>query len=87
MGRIVGITSCLVGVFIVSLFVVTLINLIEFKKNEKRSYDILLKLRAKGKVLFSSYSHSTNLKSYIMHASISYLETLKMKAISVLKSA
>ncbi|CDW88462.1 small-conductance calcium-activated potassium channel protein [Stylonychia lemnae] len=46
-GRIVGILACLWGVFIVSIFVVTLNNLLEFSKQEEKSYDILCKLAFK----------------------------------------
>eukprot|EP00349_Pseudokeronopsis_sp_Brazil_P004780 CAMPEP_0202969786 /NCGR_PEP_ID=MMETSP1396-20130829/15658_1 /ASSEMBLY_ACC=CAM_ASM_000872 /TAXON_ID= /ORGANISM="Pseudokeronopsis sp., Strain Brazil" /LENGTH=75 /DNA_ID=CAMNT_0049697743 /DNA_START=85 /DNA_END=312 /DNA_ORIENTATION=+ len=60
-GRIIGIISCLWGVFIVSIFVLTLTNLLEFSIGELKSFDILSKLKAK--------------------------ETLKLKAIAVLKSA
>lgn len=46
-GRIVGILACLWGVFIVSIFVVTLNNLLEFTKQEEKSYDVLCKLAYK----------------------------------------
>mmetsp|Transcript_23762 Transcript_23762/g.23459 ORF Transcript_23762/g.23459 Transcript_23762/m.23459 type:complete len:135 (+) Transcript_23762:390-794(+) len=47
MGRIIGIISCLWGVFIVSVFVLTLNNLLEFSIGELKSFDILSKLQAK----------------------------------------
>ena len=47
LGRVVGILACLWGVFIVSIFVVTLTNLLEFTKQEAKSYEILCKLRYK----------------------------------------
>lgn len=46
-GRIIGILACLWGVFIVSIFVVTLNNLLEFSKQEGKSYEILCKLAYK----------------------------------------
>lgn len=46
-GRTIGIMACLWGVFIVSIFVVTLNNLLEFSKEEARSFEILVKLRMK----------------------------------------
>lgn len=47
MGRMVGILACLWGVFIVSIFVVTLNSLLEFNKGEVKSYEILCNLKAK----------------------------------------
>ena len=47
LGRTIGILACLWGVFIVSIFVVTLNNLLEFSKSEEKSYGILQKLNAK----------------------------------------
>lgn len=47
-GRMIGIIACLWGVFIVSIFVVTLTNLLEFTKQENKSYEILCKLRFKS---------------------------------------
>ena len=41
LGRTIGILACLWGVFIVSIFVVTLNNLLEFSKSEEKSYGIL----------------------------------------------
>ena len=49
-GRIIGILACLWGVFIVSIFVVTLTNLLEFTKQEGKSYEILCKLRFKDEL-------------------------------------
>jgi hypothetical protein len=50
LGRIIGILACLWGVFIVSIFVVTLTNLLEFTKQEGKSYEILCKLRFKDEL-------------------------------------
>ena len=47
LGRTIGILACLWGVFIVSIFVVTLNGLLEFSKSEDKSYGILCKLKAK----------------------------------------
>lgn len=49
-GRIIGIIACLWGVFIVSIFVVTLNNLLEFSKQEEKSYEILCKLKFKDEL-------------------------------------
>ena len=38
LGRFIGIIACFWGVFIVSIFVVTLTNLLEFTKQEERSF-------------------------------------------------
>jgi hypothetical protein len=43
-GRIVGIIICFWGVFIVSFFVVTLTGMLSFTDNEKKAYDLLLRL-------------------------------------------
>jgi len=50
LGRVVGILACLWGVFIVSIFVVTLTNLLEFTKQEAKSYEILCKLKFKDEL-------------------------------------
>ena len=50
LGRFIGILACLWGVFIVSIFVVTLTNLLEFTKQEQRSYEILQKLSFKDEL-------------------------------------
>lgn len=49
-GRIVGVVVCLWGVFLVSIFVVTLNKLLEFSKAETKSYDILCKLKLKDQL-------------------------------------
>eukprot|EP00347_Sterkiella_histriomuscorum_P011352 403372782 len=46
-GRIIGIMACLWGVFITAIMVVTLNNLLEFKRQESKSYEILCKLAYK----------------------------------------
>lgn len=48
MGRLVGILSCLWGVFVVSAFVLTLNTLLAFSKGERKSFEILSKLKAKS---------------------------------------
>ena len=62
MGRVVGVMVCFWGQFIVSLFVVTLNNLVTFNPNEEKSYNLLLRLyykqelkRAATKVLGSAF--------------------------------
>jgi succinate-acetate transporter protein len=50
MGRLTGMIMSLWGVFIVSLFVITVTNLLEFSTLEKKSFDILEKLIAKDKL-------------------------------------
>jgi hypothetical protein len=44
MGRFVGILVCFWGVFIVSFFVVTLNNMLNFNANEEKSFNLLLRL-------------------------------------------
>ena len=46
-GRIMGILVCFWGVFIVSIFVVTLTNKLAFDKNEEKTYDLLYRLKLK----------------------------------------
>ena len=43
-GRIVGIIICFWGVFIVSFFVVTVTNMLNFTGSEEKAYHLLLKL-------------------------------------------
>lgn len=43
-GRIVGIIICFWGVFIVSFFVVTVTNMLNFSGSEEKSYNLLLRL-------------------------------------------
>jgi potassium intermediate/small conductance calcium-activated channel subfamily N protein 2 len=43
-GRIVGIIVCFWGVFIISFFVVTVTNMLEFSGQEERSYDLLVRI-------------------------------------------
>lgn len=50
LGRITGIIICIWGVFIVSVFVVTLTNLLDFEKNEDKTYQLLYKLKYKEKL-------------------------------------
>jgi hypothetical protein len=40
-GRLIGVLVCCWGVFIVSFFVVTLNNMLNFNANEDKSYNIL----------------------------------------------
>lgn len=47
MGRFVGIIICMWGVFIVSFFVVTVNNMLNFTSNEDKAYQILMKLSFK----------------------------------------
>jgi hypothetical protein len=49
-GRITGFLICFWGVFIVSIFVVTLSNKISFDENEERTYALLQRLRIKEKL-------------------------------------
>lgn len=46
-GRIVGVFVCLWGVFVVSIAVATLNNLLEFSRGEFKAFVILEKLRLK----------------------------------------
>ena len=41
MGRIIGMIVCFWGVFIVSIFVVTLNNMLTFSANEEKAYNLL----------------------------------------------
>jgi len=43
-GRIVGMIICFWGVFIVSIFVVTVTDLLKFSLNEAKSFDFLMNL-------------------------------------------
>ena len=43
-GRIVGIIICFWGVFIVSFFVVTVTNMLNFTGSEEKAYNLLLRL-------------------------------------------
>lgn len=63
-GRIVGIIICFWGVFIVSFFVVTVTNMLNFSASEEKSYNLLLRLyyklelkREAVAVLSSAYAH------------------------------
>jgi len=47
MGRVVGIIVALWGMFLVSFFVVTLTNLLEFTEGELKSFKILTRLALK----------------------------------------
>lgn len=46
-GRIVGIIICFWGVFIVSFFVVTVTNMLNFTSMEEKSYNLIIKLLLK----------------------------------------
>ena len=46
-GRIVGIIVCFWGVFIISFFVVTVTNMLEFSGQEEKSYDLLVRIYQK----------------------------------------
>ena len=63
-GRIVGIIICFWGVFIVSFFVVTITNMLNFTGSEEKAYNLLLRLYYKNElkrqavgVLQSAFSH------------------------------
>jgi hypothetical protein len=63
-GRIVGVTICLWGVLIISLFVVTVTDILNFTEYEERAYNLLLKLFYKNElkkraieVLHASFTH------------------------------
>jgi len=47
-GRIVGVVICFWGVLIISFFVVTVTNMLEFTPNEERAYNLLMRLHKKG---------------------------------------
>jgi potassium voltage-gated channel Shab-related subfamily B protein 2 len=47
-GRLVGIMICFCGVFIVSFFVVTVTNILEFSGLEDKAYELLLRLSYKS---------------------------------------
>eukprot|EP00347_Sterkiella_histriomuscorum_P023501 403334408 len=49
-GRIIGIMACLWGVFITAIMVVTLNNLLDFTKQQQRSFEILCKLQYKDEL-------------------------------------
>jgi succinate-acetate transporter protein len=83
MGRFVGIIIALWGVFIVSLFVVSLTNLLEFTKSEIKSYDILMKLVAKDELRIDS----VNLLSaaYIQKKVVQNFSNDKMKVLDSMR--
>ena len=63
-GRIVGIIICFWGVFIVSFFVVTVTNMLNFSSSEEKAYNLLLRLFYKTElkkgaigVLQSAFAH------------------------------
>lgn len=63
-GRIVGAAICLWGVLIISFFVVTVSDMLEFTENEENSYNLILKLYYKTElkksaigVLTASFTH------------------------------
>lgn len=63
-GRIVGIIICFWGVFIVSFFVVTVTNMLNFTQMEEKSYNLIIKLLLKQElkkeavdVLSSAFNH------------------------------
>lgn len=65
-GRIVGVIICLWGVLIISFFVVTVTDMLEFTENEEKAYNLLLKLYYKSElkkkaigVLQASFTHRT----------------------------
>ena len=41
-GRVVGVTICFWGVLIISLFVVTVSDMLEFTENEEKAYQLLM---------------------------------------------
>lgn len=55
-GRVVGILACLWGTFVVSIFVVTLNNLLEFSQQEMKSYEIMVKLAQKDQLRMKAIS-------------------------------
>jgi hypothetical protein len=50
LGRIVGMISCFWGVFTLSTMVVILNNLLEFSNSEKKSYQMLIKMKRKDEL-------------------------------------
>lgn len=50
MGRVVGMIVCFWGVFIVSFFVVTLNNMLNFSANEEKAYNLLQRLYYKSQL-------------------------------------
>jgi len=70
-GRIVGVVICFWGVLIISFFVVTVTNMLEFTPNEERAYNLLMRLHKKGimkeravDVLQSAFIHRNVQKLY-----------------------
>jgi hypothetical protein len=47
-GRFVGVIICFWGVLIISFFVVTVTNMLEFSPNEERAYNLLMRLHKKA---------------------------------------
>ena len=50
LGRIVGMLSCFWGVFTLSTMVVILNNLLEFTEGERKSFDLLMKMKCKDEL-------------------------------------
>lgn len=47
MGRVIGVIVCFWGVLIVSIFVVSLTNLLTLSPAEEKTYSLLLRLKSK----------------------------------------
>jgi hypothetical protein len=50
LGRVIGMLSCFWGVFTLSTMVVVLNNLLEFNESERKSFDLLMKLKCKDEL-------------------------------------
>lgn len=65
-GRIVGVIICFWGVFILSLFVVTITNSLEFSSNEDKAFSLLMKLLYKKKLKIEAVELIQKAYSYKM---------------------
>lgn len=51
LGRFVGVVSCIIGMLLVSLIVVSLTSILDFSGEEKKAYSVIKKLHAEDNVL------------------------------------
>ena len=65
-GRCVALIICFWGVFILSLFVVTITDSLEFSTNEDKSYSLLVKILYKKKLKIEAVSLIQKAYSYKM---------------------
>ena len=95
LGRIVGMLSCFWGVFTLSTMVVILNNLLEFDEGERKSFDLLMKMKCKDElkactvnVIISAQKHKfERSRDEIDYNKLSTAYTMFRKSIFELKRA